>query len=90
MSGRYVAFGDGKETGQPRLGCEKVVAIGIESGLEMRIRLKAIAVRAVEKTELHRHRHRAERALQDEQPGRARYGLLSRKLVVCAVRLDGG
>ena len=51
---------------------------------------KQLAHRVEEKTKLHRHRHRAECALQDEQPGRVGCARLGQRLVICAMRLDCG
>ena len=47
-----------------------------------------LAHRVEEKAKLHRHRHRAEGVLQDEQPGLSGSRRLSRRLVIRAMRLD--
>ena len=91
MSGRYVSFGDREETRQPRLRRQEVIAIGIQGGFGNEKSDREQLARTVEeKAKLHRHRHRAEGVLQDEQPGLTGSARLSRKLVIRAMRLDRG
>ena len=90
VTGRYVAFGDREETGQPRFRRQEVIAIGIQSGFgNEKSDREQLAHRVEEKAKLHRHRHRAEGVLQDEQPGLTGSRCLSRRLAIRAMRLDG-
>ena len=91
MPGWQVALGDGEEAGQPRLGRQEVVAIGIQrrSGNDESDR-QQLPLLVEEKAELHRHRHGAERILQHDQPGVARSDGLRRRRQISSMRVDRG
>ena len=91
VTGRNVSLGDREEAGQSRLRRQKVIAIGIQSGFGNEKSDREQLTRAVEeKAELHRHRHRAEGGLQDEQPSLSGGDRLRRRLAIRAMRLDCG
>ena len=85
LAGRNVALGDGEEAGQPGLGRQEVVAVGVQRTF---IREEAdgqqLALRVAEKAELHRERHAARRLLDGEQPRRQ----FCRISLIPAVALD--
>ena len=70
---------------------KKVVAIGIQSGFgNEKSDREQLALRVEEKAKLHRHRHRAEGVLQDEQPRLPGSGGPAERLVIRTMRLDSG
>ena len=86
-----VALGDREEAGQPRLGRQEVVAIGIQRRLgNNKSDRQQLPLLVEEKAELHRHRHGAERILQHDQPGVARSDGLRRRRQISSMRVDRG
>ena len=64
-----VAFGDCKEAGQTRLGSQEIVAVLIERAFVREISdRQQLPVVIEEEIELHRKRHRARRAFDNNQP----------------------
>ena len=60
VTGRHVALGDCEVTGKPRLGCEQVVAIGIQYPVGDRItNRQQLAISVEQEAEIHVERQRA-------------------------------
>ena len=89
FAGGDVILGDRHEAGQPCLGRQQVVAVGVQRPF---IRQEAdgqqLALRVAEEAELHRQRHAAGSLRDGEKPRRQGHGVGCRAGVVPAVAFD--